>query len=418
MAAALIGGILAGNGAIFAQIEGIEGESKAVNREGWMDITGLGSRVFLETDVTTGRTGSIPIAEEFIFRKKIDQASPYLLEASLKGTVLPELQVEQTANGEVVGCYRLRGASLTRLQLRSLAGETQLEEELGFSYDVIEWHYFRASNAGGQSHFGSTWDFAVNAGGILNQHGTQAPSISPIGPIQMKPGGTVEIPIQLLDPSGHPEDLVFSALSPENSLIKVLGITGKGLTRTLTLAANVLLNGPDSLTLNVSDGTRSSTRILPVLVAGERTPYEAYVEGFLGDQAKLDPEILGLLQDPDNDDMSNLMEFFLGTNPASHTRNDQAFTFAREKTKTGTEIRMTYFRRTNPGGLTEKFEGSQSLRKWIALNAKTNPAIEINELPGGTKEYLPMEARVLIPFDSKEPSGETYYMRLAVEGSF
>jgi len=129
------------------------------------------------------------------------------------------------------------------------------------------------------------------------------------------------------------------------------------------------LNGTDSLLLSLSDGIRSSTRILPVLVAGDRTPYEAYVEGFLGGQAKLDPGVVGLLRDPDHDHMSNLMEFFLGTNPGAFTENDQAFSFARKRTKEGTEIRMTYFRRTDTTGLVEKFEGSPNLKQ-IALSKK------------------------------------------------
>jgi len=243
IAAGLLGGTLVGNGDIFAKIEGIEGESKALNREGWIDVAGLGSRVSFQSDTIDGRVRTRPTAEAFIFRKGIDKASPYLLKTMLEGRVFPELQIEQTAAGEVIGCYRMRGVWLTKHHLHTEPGETQPEEELSFGYDVIEWHYFRDPEPGGQSHFGSTWDFAVNGGGVLDQHGARTPTIAPIAPVEMMPGGTIQVQVQLLDPSGTPERLVFSALPSQNSLVKILSVTGKGLTRILTLEAGELLNG-------------------------------------------------------------------------------------------------------------------------------------------------------------------------------
>lgn len=403
----LTGGIANGEEGIFIQIEGVPGEALAEGRTDWIDVTTLGSN----STKLDGMTVEAMKAGELVIQKRIDKSSPYLVEGILAGTVFPALQLEVEGIMGVEICYRLRGVRVIGHRFVSEKDRDEPLEEYRFGFDVAEWHDFQHRQAG-LEHVGSTWNFATGEGGLLDGHEFLAPGIDPIAPVEVKPGDLFEVVVNFSDPSEIPENLVFTALPSSEGLVKVLKITGTGLQRTLSLEAGLLENGSDHLTLSVSDGTRSSTRILPIFVAGEKTAYEAYLEAYFGNLATGHPGITRPLEDPDEDDLSNVMEFFLGSNPAVSTPAGQVFRVSSETSEGGTELKFRYFRRMDGSGLSEHFEGSFGLREWDELGPGTEPSLQLTQLAPPLNGFVPMEAKVLV-----SPDRGQFFMRLLVRGS-
>lgn len=393
-------GLLCGAGfsqdRIYAHLTGVAGESKRAGRADWIDVIGLGTKVSREAGADTSRTSLISKAGPLVFRKQIDKSLPYLLQGMLRGEVFEELELEIEGLSGVETTYRLRGVRLERHEIYSEPNRSELFEEVGFQYDVIEWHDFQNGPNGGTDYVGSTWNFATNEGGILNESTGSPPTIAPISPLVVKPGQLIELKVTLVDAGKDPAKLVFSALSPDEGLVKILGVTGDGLTRTISLQVGDLQNGSDRMTLSVTDGVRSSTRDLPIVIAGDQTIYETYLMGFLSKEMAQDPGVIRPLRDPDGDGISNVMEFFIGTDPLNFTSRDQAFTMTREKANRGTEIRMRYYRRMDEASLVETFEGTSDLNNWQTFGVDGSPAIEITRITQPKNGYALMEARVFI----------------------
>lgn len=392
--------------AIYVHIDDIPGESQAAGHEGWIDVLSVGASVGRTADLTT----EVIRRGELVLRKQLDKSSPYLVLAALKQTRIPTLLIEVEEKGQIEICYRLKGVRIVRHDLETSSGEQELVERFHLQFDVGEWHDFQGDSQRRQ-HVGTTWNFLTNEGGVLDGHLDTGPRIAPIGPIEVDPGKVFQVRIDLIDSANRPDLLDFSAFAPKDGRIKLLGIEGKDSQRTLSLQAGTLETGFDEIILSVSDGTRSTTRMLPILVGGPRTAYQTYLEGYLGDQATFDPDLLRPLRDPDGDELSNLMEFFLGTNPAVPTPREEAFTMVREKTENGIAVRIRYFRRMDQGGLSEAFEGTFDLSQWGTLGPQSQPPILIKQLEAPANGYAPMEAT--IPLGQK---AESFFLRLTVQG--
>lgn len=405
---------------IYARLAGVAGESNRAGRADWIDVTGLGSGVSGDPESGTARTLGAPEAGPFILRKRIDKSSPYLLRGMLQGKVFEGLRIDIERGPGVETSYRMRGVRLTQQKIYKGQGSSDLFEEVGFQFDVIEWHNTKTDANGGIEHVGSTWNLATNEGGVLNQPDVSPPTISPVSPLKVIPGEIFEFRVGLIDPAKTPENLVFTVLTPEEGLVKILGVEGDGLARVVSLQVGNLQNGTDRMKLSLSDGVRSSTREVPIVIAGEKTPYENYLAAFLAEEMEDDPDVIRPLRDPDGDQMTNVMEFFLGTDPSAFTLRDEALTMTQKKKKDGTEILIRYFRTVDEVSLRETFEGSRDLKKWEKFGEKGGPAIEITRIGEPNNGYAPMEARVFID-DSPQADGAeddtNYYMRLSVKGT-
>lgn len=393
--------------AIFARIDDIPGESQSADHKDWIDILSVGA----STGPTVGTTARVMQRGDLVVRKRIDKSSPYLVGAALRQTKIPNVLIEVEEEGQIEICYRLKGVRLVRHDLETLPNGGGPVERYHLRFDVGEWHDFQSAPRG-RSHVGTTWNFLTNEGGTLDSHLDNGPRIAPVKPIEIAPGKATEVRIDLLDPANRPDQLEFAAFAPEGGLVKILGIAGKGSQRTLSLEAGTLENGIEEITLSVTDGTRSSTRALPILIAGRRTPYETYLRAYLGNQAATDPDILRPLRDPDGDELTNLMEFFLGTNPASPTSRQEAFTMIRDQNENGTAVRIQYFRRTDQDGLSEQFEGTFDLNKWESLGPRSQPPVQVKQLEAPANGYAPMEATIPLGLDAG-----SFFLRLSVRGS-
>ena len=85
--------------AIFARFEGIDGESKDSNHEGWIDILSIDWGVHRAGGVAPSHASGLGelIIGDFMMAMNYDRASPKLADKCLRGEVIPKLEIELTA---------------------------------------------------------------------------------------------------------------------------------------------------------------------------------------------------------------------------------------------------------------------------------------------------------------------------------
>ena len=84
--------------AAFAKYEGIDGESKDVNHQNWIDVLSIDWGVHKPGGGATGptRRRGDTIVEDLNLTIEYEKASPKLLEKCAKGAVIPKLEIELT----------------------------------------------------------------------------------------------------------------------------------------------------------------------------------------------------------------------------------------------------------------------------------------------------------------------------------
>ena len=82
--------------AMFARYEGIDGESKDENHENWIDLLSLEWAVSAP-EGGGGRRRAAAEVEPMVLAMEYEKAAPKLLERSLKGSVVPTLEIELTS---------------------------------------------------------------------------------------------------------------------------------------------------------------------------------------------------------------------------------------------------------------------------------------------------------------------------------
>ena len=109
------------NEAIYADFDGIDGESKDDNHDKWVDILSFSFNLHKPSSSVgaTRRRGDV-VLEDIILVKRIDKATPKLQEAVAKGNVIPTVVIEFTkkADGtEVIYLrYELKNVMVTSFQ--------------------------------------------------------------------------------------------------------------------------------------------------------------------------------------------------------------------------------------------------------------------------------------------------------------
>ncbi len=78
-------------GAAFVKYDGIDGESKDANHDTWIDVLNV------DWGVTRSDEKKGPSIGTFSLTMEYDKASPKILEAALKGEVIPKLELDLTA---------------------------------------------------------------------------------------------------------------------------------------------------------------------------------------------------------------------------------------------------------------------------------------------------------------------------------
>lgn len=85
--------------AIFANFDGIDGESTDANHQNWVNVLALDWGAARPDSGSTGpsRRRAQAEVEDFVLTLEYEKAAPKLLEKCLKGAVIPSVEVELTA---------------------------------------------------------------------------------------------------------------------------------------------------------------------------------------------------------------------------------------------------------------------------------------------------------------------------------
>ena len=108
----------------YVKFEGIDGESKSKDHEGWSEIVSFSQAIHkpgASTDISR-RRGDV-VLEDIIIVKQIDKASPKLAEAICTGKVFPKVEIHLTGPSEGSSCqgtfyaYELKNAMITSYEV-------------------------------------------------------------------------------------------------------------------------------------------------------------------------------------------------------------------------------------------------------------------------------------------------------------
>ena len=81
-------------GAAFVKYDGIDGEAVDASHDKWIDVLSID----WGTKQTTDKKGNVvSVVQDMFITMEYDKASPKILEKSLKGEVIPKLEIELTA---------------------------------------------------------------------------------------------------------------------------------------------------------------------------------------------------------------------------------------------------------------------------------------------------------------------------------
>ncbi|MGF1530225.1 MAG: hypothetical protein ACFCU4_02580 [Puniceicoccaceae bacterium] len=222
-----------------------------------------------------------------------------------------------------------------------------------------------------------------------------------------------------------PETLPASLISPQAGVLTVGdSVSGAGTLLTLVVNAAALsagdylirfteTGGGDSEILTV--GATPTTFVVGILRILDDPLVLWRIENFgaaTGDAA-LEATVWGDDADPDGDLLTNLMEFFLGTDPNGFTGQQASAggtgrPVAFIQSDGGSDyFAFGYTRRVDPGSVSGEAESSGDLSAFGAANMLENPAPIL--LPGGLFEYV--VERYNLPVS---PSNQSRFFRLQV----
>lgn len=128
----------------YLKIGDIKGESTERGHKDWIVIESV--RQGLEQQQaatgTTRRRGSV-VLNDLVITKKLDKATPKLMEICAKGQVLPEMVLDMVDNGRVYYKLTLNDVKISSIQTESICDPgCKLVDEVSISYSKITWEYW------------------------------------------------------------------------------------------------------------------------------------------------------------------------------------------------------------------------------------------------------------------------------------
>ena len=129
----------------YLKIGDIDGESTERAHKDWIIIEGFSQGIAAAEQAATGaaRQRTTVVFEELMITKKIDKATPKLMELCAKGQVVPELEMDMvTANGRLY--YKITLSNVRIKSIRTTTGEPDRNpiDEVAFSFTKITWEYW------------------------------------------------------------------------------------------------------------------------------------------------------------------------------------------------------------------------------------------------------------------------------------
>lgn len=126
----------------FIKFDGIDGESNNENYEGWSDIQSFSQELEAnQTGLTTIRRASEPTGKKITIMKRIDQTSPKIMEALIRGNRIPKVEIEiATSTNKVIYRYELENVAVIKHIV--MGNESDLPaEEITISFEKQKIRY-------------------------------------------------------------------------------------------------------------------------------------------------------------------------------------------------------------------------------------------------------------------------------------
>ncbi len=129
----------------YIKIGDIKGESVEAKHRDWIIIQSFSQGVSRQTSGATGagRARSSATMQEFIVTKNIDMSSPKLMEAAVKGQIIPEVTLDLTASNRN-SFYTVK---MTNVLISSFSNsgacssQCEVTEQVTFNFEKITWTY-------------------------------------------------------------------------------------------------------------------------------------------------------------------------------------------------------------------------------------------------------------------------------------
>ncbi len=397
-------------GAIFVKIPGVDGETADENHDKWIDVLSIDSSIYRESDLGGSSTARAQHGDIKII-KRVDKASPLLLEAGSTGQVVSDVVIDVTRAGTDSKSgpyfqYRLREAVVTSFSA-SQANDFPIEI-ISMNYSRVDWMYQEFKDDGTKGlKVEAWWDVPLNEGGTSTTEPNRAPTIDAIGAQNVAPGEYREVTVTVGDAETSPSELLVTATTTRTDLVRDLALSGTGSTRTLSFSVSSLYSGSASVTVEVSDGIATSSTAFAVLIDVEMTPFESFLAAYFTPE-ELDAGVISNpIADPDKDQMVTLLEYALGTNPREFTHPEEAVQISRETRTEGEFIIIRYRSRADDPGV--------GPIPWMALESmsfaslENNPLYEESNLGGDNPLYDNIEGVINAGGDA-----EAHFIRLQV----
>ncbi|NNK11760.1 MAG: type VI secretion system tube protein Hcp, partial [Flavobacteriaceae bacterium] len=129
----------------YLKIGDIKGESTERAHKDWINIESFSQGIAqASADMASGRQRRAADFEDVTVSKKVDKATPQLMELCAKGQVLPELELDMvTANGRLYYKITLNNVRVKSVRTTS-AGDAEgtLVDEVAFGFTKITWEYW------------------------------------------------------------------------------------------------------------------------------------------------------------------------------------------------------------------------------------------------------------------------------------
>ena len=128
----------------YLKIGDIKGESTDRRHKEWIEILSI-SQGLEQQQLATGATrrrGSV-VLKDLIITKKLDKATPKLMELCAKGQVVPELVLDIVTNGKVNYKITLGNARISSINTSSICDpDCELKDDVSISYSQITWEFW------------------------------------------------------------------------------------------------------------------------------------------------------------------------------------------------------------------------------------------------------------------------------------
>ena len=384
--------------AIYMEIPGIPGESKAPGYEDWIELIDVKSSfdVGVYLDIV-----SKPWFRELMVSKVTDKSSPKLFESCLTGKSLGNARIK--FNRQIQGAYeewfdlQMDDAYLTSFSTDVATGNDGGTDFLYFYFSRLQWSYRQLDADGFEIYRASTyWDISKATGGFEESSTNGAtPAVDPVAQQLVMPGQAYSVQIRVSDADTPVESLQVSAGTGQPDILKNVRVSGSGEFRTVDFETSALLSSTSSISVSVSDGVRSSSTSFAVVFGVDLTPFEAFLAAYFSEEELVGLSIIG---DDDGDNIPTLVEYYLGSNPREFNYPSDVLRIDIQATAEGRVVILNYMRRTNEKGVGPiRWMSPESLLFEPLIPGGSNPLYEESTSETSNPLYESVTGSMAIP---------------------